>query len=360
MGKSASSLTVRGTRGDDVLTIPNGALITQVVIDGNAGSDTLNLSSYGSGVTIRLEGGFAKSKSTVTDKAFTGLFGNYVIVDDSSVSGTIKNIENLIGTNYNDYLFAQILNTPKYLDGGAGNDVVNSLGGNATLVGGTGSDWVVGYWPDNTLIGGTYVNGVAMGDSTTDYFYLGSGTPTILDFELGVDRLICEFASTSIEIGNWVSNGSGGSTYMVNGIGEVTLANIDVSTAQTIELGYALYSNSGSIEGSSGDDLIWAGGNVATRIIFGANSGDDALVDFNILNDSLVFEDGVDPTWSDTMVNGAEALVGNWVDGSVTIQGLSTDDLPNLIIEGASAAQIGGVTETNPWSIRSDEAPLIV
>ena len=92
-GGSGTGFTVKGTRGDDTnLTLPSGALITQVTVDGGAGSDTLNLSAYGSGVTLRLEGGFAKSKSTVTDKAFTGLFGNYLIVDDSSVGGTIRNI----------------------------------------------------------------------------------------------------------------------------------------------------------------------------------------------------------------------------------------------------------------------------
>ena len=82
-GGGGTSFTVRGTRGDDTnLTLPSGALITQVTVDGGAGSDTLNLSDYQSGVTLRLEGGFAKSNSTVTDQAFTGLFGNYQIVAD--------------------------------------------------------------------------------------------------------------------------------------------------------------------------------------------------------------------------------------------------------------------------------------
>jgi hypothetical protein len=353
MGKSGTTLTVKGTRGDDPnLTIPDGALITMVVVDGGAGSDTLNLSDYGSGVTVRIEGGFAKSSSIVTDKEFTGLFPNYSMVDSSSVRGTIRNVENLIGTDFNDFLFASINGTAKYIDGGAGNDVVESLGGNATLVGGTGSDWLVGYWPNVTLIGGTYANGVAAGDGMTDYFYLGSGTPTILDFEVGVDRLICEFSSASVEFGTWVSNGSGGSTLMVNGVGEVTLANIDVATAQTIQLDYALLPVNGHIEGSSGNDLLFVGN--GARIHLGSDSGDDATVSFDIAEDILVFDDGVAPTWSDTMVNGAAALLGSWEGGSITIQGLGTDDVPDLMIEGSAADPAYGAPGPGPWSNGDD------
>lgn len=351
-----TSFTVKGTRGDDDLVLPSGALITQVVVDGGAGSDTLDLSDYGSGVTLRLEGGFAKSKSTVTDLAFTGLFPNHLIVDDSSVSGTIRNVENVIGTDYNDFLFAQILNTPKYLDGGAGNDVLNSLGGNATLVGGTGCDWLVGYWQNVTLIGGTWDGVTATPDGQTDYFYAGSQNPLILDFELGTDKLICEFASASVETGTWVSNGAGGATLMVNNEAEVTLANIGVTLAETIELGYALFSDTGTLQGSSGDDLLFVGNTAPTRILLGADNGDDATVGFDILSDILVFEDGIVPTWSDTIVNGAPALLGTWADGSITLQGLGTDDVPNLIIEGVASAPAYGAAGPGPWSTDADFA----
>ena len=353
-GGGGTSFTVKGTRGDDTnLTLPSGALITQATIDGGAGSDTLNLSGYGSGVTLLLEGGFAKSKSTVADQAFTGLFGNY-LVGSNSVSGSIRNVENVIGTDYNDYLFASILNTPKYLDGGDGNDVLNSLGGNATLVGGAGCDWLVGYWQNVTLVGGTYVNGTASGDEQTDYFYTGSQNPLILDFEVGTDKLICEFASGSVEIGAWVSNGAGGATLMVSGVAEVTLANVDVALAETIEIGYALFSDTGHLEGSSGDDLLFVGSVAPTRIHLGADNGNDATVGFDIHSDVLVFEDGVSPTWSDTMVNGAVALLGTWAGGSITLQGLGTDDVPSLLIEGLASAPDFGPPGAGPWSTDTD------
>ena len=190
-GGGGTGLTVKGTRGDDTnLVLPEGALITQVTIDGGAGTDTLNLSDYGSGVTITLEGGYAKSKSSVADQAFTGLFGNYMLPTDGRVTGTIRNVENVIGTQYNDYLHLNILNTPKFADGGAGNDVLNSHGGNDTLVGGTGCDWLVGYWQNVTLIGGTWDGVTATPDGQTDYFYVASSpfdeltAPDAGDFEI--------------------------------------------------------------------------------------------------------------------------------------------------------------------------------
>ena len=351
--KPPPPVTIKGTLGDDTLTIPAGTSITNVKIDGSGGNDTLNLSNYANGVTIQLQDGFAKASSLVTDKPFTGLFPNFSMTDSGTVRGSITNVENLIGTSHNDFLFVYTT-SPKYVDGGAGNDVIESLRGNATLVGGTGNDWLVAYWPNVTLIGGTYANGVANPDNSTDYFYIGSGAPTILDFETSFDKLILEFASGTIEATNWVSNGAGGSTLMVGGTAKLTLANVALADAQGIELGYALLPVNGRVEGSSGDDLLWTGGNSTARVVLGSNTGDDVAVDFNIANDILVFEDGVTPVWSDTLVNGAAALLGTWTGGSITIQGLDTGDVPNLLMEGLTTGLPYGPAGPGPWSSASD------
>lgn len=360
MGKSGTTLTVKGTRGDDPnLTLPTGALITQVVVDGGGGSDTLNLSGYGSGVYIALSGGFAKSSSTVADKEFTGLWSNYTLAGATTAKGTIRNVESLIGTEYNDFLFASILETAKFIDGGAGNDVVNSIGGNAFLVGGTGSDWLVGYWQNVTLVGGTWDGITATPDGETDYFYSGSQNPLILDFMIGEDKLIVEFSTGTLTdwlTGEWVPYGTSGATLMVGGVAEVTLANIGPLLAETIEIGYAISPVDGIVQGSSGDDLLFVGGSAPSRIILGADNGDDATVGFDILSDVLVFEDGIVPTWSDTLVNGAPALLGTWADGSITLQGLSTANVGQLIIEGLPDGTVMGTADAGPgpWSNNSD------
>ena len=69
-----------------------------------------------------------------------------------------------------------------------------------------------------------------------------------------------------------------------------------------------------------------------------------------------MFEDGIVPTWSDTIVNGAPALLGTWADGSITLQGLGTDDVPNLIIEGVASAPAYGAAGPGPWSTDADFA----
>jgi hypothetical protein len=84
------------------------------------------------------------------------------------------------------------------------------------------------------------------------------------------------------------------------------------------------------------------------------DNGDDAVVNFNIASDILVFEDGVVPLWSDTFVNGAPALLGTWASGSVTIQGLQTSDVPYLHIEGVSSSPTYGADGPGPWSVASD------
>jgi Ca2+-binding RTX toxin-like protein len=358
MGKSGTTLTVKGTRGDDPnIVIPGNAALTSVVIDGLAGSDTLNLSNYASGVTVLLEGGFAKASSTVSEKDFTGLWNNFTLAGSTTAKGTVKSIENLVGTDFNDFLFINIHTTAKFIDGGAGNDVVNSLGGNATLVGGTGSDWLVGYWQNVTLIGGTWNGTLATPDGETDYFYSGSQCPVILDFEVGIDQLICEFSTGTLAdwlAGTWVASGTSGSTLMVGGVAEVTLANVGPLLAETIEIGYAVLPINGTIQGASGNDLLFVGGVSPTRIILGTDNGDDAAIGFDILSDVLVFEDGIVPIWSDTMVNGAPALLGTWADGSITLQGLSTADVDNLITENMAMPPAFGPPGPGAWSNAGD------
>ena len=360
MARGGTTITVRGTKGDDPnLTIPSGALITQVTVDGGTGLDTLNLSNYTvGGVTIGLNSG-AKVVSYVTPKAFTGLFPDYVIKDSSTVSGTIKNVESLVGTDFNDALTITVQSVNKLLDGGAGNDrlVING-GGTNLVIGGLGSDWL-GSSGAPTYVGGTYANGVATRDSEADYF-LCSAPVTILDFEVGIDRLIIHEDNAAMLAfltgSSWAAYGDSGSALMLNGVAEVVLPDVPLSLARTIELGFTLFADaSGRIEGSSGDDILWSGQTGTAYYVFGADSGNDIAAAFDILSDVLVFEDGIAPVWSDTLVNGAQALLGTWADGSVTIQGLSTADVPNLHTQNMGTPQYGDAGP-GPWSTGSDYA----
>ena len=288
------------------------------------------------------------------------MFANWSVAGTAYAEGTLRNIENLIGTSGNDVLAVNTLaGSAKRIDGGAGNDVINALGGSGRLIGGTGSDWVVSYGQSNVLIGGQD-DGVPGSDGVRDYFYLGSA-PTITDYEVGIDHILIEL-SYPTEIAAyydgsalWVDEANGASLY-VNGVREVTLANVDAATAGSILFGVVVSPVNNEVWGGAGDDMLWAGGHTTTtRVIVGSGTGDDVIVNFDLALDTLVLEDGVTPVWSNTLVNGAPGLVGTFEGGSVTFQGLTMDDVAAMMIEGNRGSL--SATEDpvqSAWSVPSD------
>lgn len=80
MAKSASTISVTGTNGDDILHIPAGYDITQVTVNGGRGNDTLDLSTYQAGTTpgvyVDIEASGTRSPgSIVSDQSFSGVPG---------------------------------------------------------------------------------------------------------------------------------------------------------------------------------------------------------------------------------------------------------------------------------------------
>ena len=362
MGKPSrpSGFTVTGTDNSEFLELPAGATILNTTIDGRRGNDTLDLSNYSSpGVYVFIQYGMAKAKSVVADQPFTGLFLNYSTAGATRVEGSIRNVENVIGTSGNDYLVVHTLaGVPKVVDGGPGNDVVGAIGGSATLIGGAGNDWLTSNSENNVLIGGVNDGDFDVSDGARDNFYLNSA-PTIMDFEVGTDHLLLELnsqsAATMYAPGaiSWVSEGAGSSLY-VNGVREVTLANVDAATAQSILFGVVVSPINNVVEGGPGDDMLFAGGHTTvTRVVVG--SGDDVVINFDVALDTLAFEDGVMPIWSNTIVNGASALVATFAGGSLTLQGLSMDDVGSIMIDGP-VGTLAGTEDPSPsaWSLPSD------
>ena len=64
---------------------------------------------------------------------------------------SLKEIENIIGTIYNDYIGGD--NDKNILDGGSGSDTIAGLGGNDTLLGGDGDDTFMAGLDNNFLSG---------------------------------------------------------------------------------------------------------------------------------------------------------------------------------------------------------------
>ena len=84
------------------------------ILDGGAGSDWLDYTSYDSSVTVNLTSGLA------------------------SGTGSLAHIENLAGSAFDDSLTGD--GADNRIEGNNGNDILNGMGGDDTLVGGLGDD----------------------------------------------------------------------------------------------------------------------------------------------------------------------------------------------------------------------------
>lgn len=153
-GKAADSI-FGGGGNDRIYASPFDTLI-----DGGAGNDTADFSLYvadstGYGVDARLFGGHI------------GLWPPEGQQVPTFPSGTIKNVENLVGSNYDDALL--------------GNTAVNRLSG------GGGSDWVMAFGSGDFLTGGSGADHFSLEDA-------GAKT-TVTDFNYAQgDRLFFKYA----------------------------------------------------------------------------------------------------------------------------------------------------------------------
>ncbi len=329
-GGSSGGGNFKGTSGNDTFHVASLAELRSSTYDGAGGIDTLDLSALTVGISIGLtsEMSFRTGKSVLwPDHPFSGFYTDYSLVNVSGkISGSINNIERVIGTSGNDQIG---LASNGYADGGPGNDYV--VGG--TLVGGPGADYVNGTGPSELLVGGTYVNGVATGDQTTDWFEIDGSSGVILDFEVGVDKLILG-SGPSLNGATWQAttyNGVASSTLTANGE-TVTLVGVTPDVANTVEVGFFLGGGVATLTSGPGDDIMWPSSGTS-QLIFGPGSGSDIVTHFNVSDDHLIFTNGAPASWSNVTVNGEQAIQGIYDDGasSVTILGLTTADVPHLL-----------------------------
>ncbi|MBT3140317.1 hypothetical protein [Falsiruegeria litorea] len=110
---SAGNDTLRGDGGNDTLDGGTGA--DELI--GGAGSDSASYASATLSLSLDLR---------------SGTFGG------AAVGDTFSSIENIVGTNFNDYIYGD--NGQNLLIGGEGDDQLRGHNGHDTLVGGTGAD----------------------------------------------------------------------------------------------------------------------------------------------------------------------------------------------------------------------------
>ncbi|MFC4348627.1 DUF4347 domain-containing protein [Kordiimonas lipolytica] len=238
-------------------------------------------------------------------------------------------------------------NDPDTLDGGddddfvlalGGNDRVNTGNGRDTIDGGDGNDDINGGGDDDFLKGGTG-NDTVDGGSGNDLVYAGLG-------DLGNDTVLGSggFDSLGGGAGDDSINGGDNDDLLWGRFGSDT---VDGGTGDDM-----LYNGEGSdtVIGGSGDDTLWAGndddllsgGDGDDVFIFGANSGNDTITDFEVANDALDLQYSgagfgaladVQAAASDVTQNGQDGLLIDLGNGqSVFLVGLDTGDLASMTI----------------------------
>ena len=255
--------TVYGGRGNDHVVVSDGD--GSDVIDGGRDSadrrpadgaedigvgDTIDLSGFGAGVRVDLDEnnqGVLQAENALSNDTRNGLseFGN-VQSGGEVVIEELNDIENVIGTAFNDVIFGNAQNN--VLIGGAGDDSLHPFGGTDFVDGGEGTD---------TLL----LNGFPKG-SLVD---IAGGTAAFLDGTGGVNTFanIENVNGSSVagdeiigDANDNVLNGLGGNDTLRGGAGNDTLIggdNVDRARAD------AQGDNSDLLDGGTGEDDLNGG-----------------------------------------------------------------------------------------------------
>ncbi|MEO1291595.1 MAG: pre-peptidase C-terminal domain-containing protein [Pseudomonadota bacterium] len=229
-------------------------------IDGGDGIDTARYAGSAAAVSVDLGAGTAEGGQAQGD--------------------TLNDIENLIGTRFDDLLSGDA--GENELLGLAGNDTLSGGDGADTLLGNNGDDDLIGGAGDDTLFGGAG-NDILRGQAGDDRLFgqagddigFGGGGEDELWGQAGHDRLYGHSAADLIlgQNGNDRVFGGGGDDQLFGGAGnDHALAGAGDDRVNG-QLGNDI------LNGGAGDDLLH-GGNGADRFVFEAGTGADVILDF--------------------------------------------------------------------------------
>jgi len=279
---------LNGGAGDDELNGNNGNDLLRGgtgtdVLDGGSGIDTAAYDNAGGRVVVMLD-------------ADTGTIGD-------AAGDTLVNIENLLGSDFNDFLSGDANNNT--LSGGGGNDRLLGRDGDDAVNGGDGDDDMFGGLGDDTLNG-----------DAGDDFMNGQGGDDTLNGGDGVDTI---FGAS----GNDVVNGGAGNDSINGNGGDDTIDGGTGSDDLNGAVGFDV------INGGDGADII-SGGNQndtlsgdAGNDIVNGDAGND-VVNGGTGNDTLIGASGADILNGDA---GNDNLSGN--SGGDDLFGGDGDDILN-------------------------------
>jgi Ca2+-binding RTX toxin-like protein len=330
----AGADTLSGGAGNDLLDGGAG----DDFLDGGSGTDTLSYKSASSAVTVNLG---------VTTVQMTGGSG-----DD-----TVRNVENLLGSAFNDNLTGS--SGSNVLDGGAGNDTLDGGAGTDTLsyesrsssvivnlgvttaqaIGGSEIDTAINF---ENLIGGSG-NDTLTGSLNNNVLDGGAGNDS-LDGGNGIDTLSYEtaLAGVSVSLGLTAAQATGGS-------GTDTIKNFENLVGSTYNDILSGNADNNVLDGGAGSDTVAyqsAASGVTVNLALTTaqvtgGAGTDTLKNFENLIGSG-FGDTLVGTSGDNVIDGGAG--SDSLDGGAGIDTLSyrTASIGIAVSLGLTTAQITG------------------
>ena len=258
------------------------------IIDGGAGQDLVDYSGANRGLEIHLGVGGAPGivRYVVTTTISVTISGDpanpWPVITPNTVThelATLINIEDVVGTNYNDTITGTF--GDNVLDGGSGDDLLKGHAGNDTLLGGLGNDSLFGGTGANTLDG-------SGGNDTITLLFEHTGSSADLDTIVGGDGIdtlafednfsgdygVAVTLATATEQGVVASLRYDSTGFMNSQRSEASVTGIENVTGT--DAGDAIKGNAEAnvLNGMAGDDFL-AGGNGQDTINGG--TGDDFI-----------------------------------------------------------------------------------
>ncbi len=244
-GGDGNDLLIRGFDGDDIL-------------DGGSGIDTISYEEFSDAVQVTL----SSSTNQQTSRA---------VITGHTWKDTITNVENIIGSSFNDVLTGDA--GANVLEGRAGNDTLNGGSGDDILIGGAGNDIIDGQggfdiasFTDATSglsihLWKTYAQAGVDGDNAN--FSAGVGADTILNVEGIIGGQYNDWlngASSSL-IDEYIDGGAGSDTIGGGGGNDTLLGGLGNDTIDGGTQNDALDGGSGNdtLDGGAGNDILTGG-----------------------------------------------------------------------------------------------------